>query len=221
MSKFVLQQSTVAISHFKVPYYCVCLLCATTESYNNPRQENIFILVFHIGSEWCQNWTLNLLASLPWFPLDVCPWKWDNVKNLAFPSFPGDKLLPLSFSPSHPLKMGLSQSLQLSSLLRLWITSIPPKSILCNESLTWKQQWGGSPKGCLQPRGNRPWWQERSMLLSCREVAGLFCHLLWFHFDHKELGTKMQKKKKKGNEAYFFSAFYRNISIFIKACLPK
>lgn len=53
-----------------------------------------------------------------------------------------------------------------------------PKSILCNVSLTWKQQSGGSPKGCLQPRGNRPWWQELSTLLSCKEAAGLSCHLL-------------------------------------------
>lgn len=154
------------------------------------------------------------LASLPWFPSGVCPWKWDNVKNLAFPSFPGDKLMPLSLSPSHPLKMGLSQSLQLSSLLRLRIMSIPTKSILCNVSLTWKQQWGGSPKGCLQPRGNRPWWQEQSMLLSCREVAGLFCHLLWFHFDHKELGTKMQNKAKWEWILFFHCFLHKYLNIY-------
>lgn len=67
-----------------------------------------------------------------------------------------------------------------AQLLSNTINNAPalPTSILCNVSLTWKQQSGGSPKGCLQPRGNRPWWQEQSMLLSCKEAAGLSCHLL-------------------------------------------
>lgn len=46
------------------------------------------------------------------------------------------------------------------------------------------------------------------MLLFCREAAGLFYHLLLFHSDHKELGTKIQKYKPGMNLIFsFFSAF--------------
>lgn len=150
------------------------------------------------------------LASLPWFPLGACPWKWAQCEKLGISLISRRQAsfrLPLTSSEN------ISQpKTKLSSLHRLWAKCILPKSILCNVSLTWKPQWGDSPKECLLPRGNRPWWQERSMLLFCREVAGLFCHLLWFHFDHKVLGTKFKNKKmQNGNESYFFSSFCRNI----------
>lgn len=145
------------------------------------------------------------LASLPWFPLGVWTWKWAQCEKLGISlvswrqaSFP----LPLTSSEN------VSQP-KLSSLHRLWTMCILPKSILCNVSLTWKQQWEDSPKGCLLPRGSRPWWQEQSMLLSCREVAGLFCHLLWFHFDHKVLGIK--KKKYKMGMNLIFSVVFAEI----------
>lgn len=164
---------------------------------------DVFLLLFSLL--WMNDTvTEPYLASFPWFPLGVCPWKWAQCEKLGISlvswrqaSFP----FPLTSLEN------VSQP-KLSSLLRLWAVCIRPKPVLCNVSLTWKLQWEDSPKGCLLPRGSRPWWQERSMLLSCREVAGLFCHLLWFHFDHKVLGTNFKNKKlENGNESYFFSSF--------------
>lgn len=206
MSKFVLQQSTVVISHFKYLTPCASALYNHWLLQNNPtRQGSIFILVFRMGGEWCHNQT-GFFGFSDLIPTGCLSLKMRQCEELGIYFIPWRQFTTsFPLSPSHPLKMGLRQSLQLSSPLWLWIMPIAPKAILCNVSLTWKQQWGGSPKGCLQPRGNRPWWQGRSMLLSCREVAGLFCHLLWFHFDHKELGTITCGKKKKrqnGNEPY-------------------
>lgn len=53
--------------------------------------------------------------------------------------------------------------------------------------LTWRQQSGGWPEGCLPPGDSRPWWPAQSMLLSCMEVAGLSCHLLGSHSVHRGL----------------------------------
>lgn len=171
-------------------YICALQLLTLTATYWDGE---VFLLLFSLlGMN--DAITKPFLASLPWIPLGVCPWKWAQCEKL------GIGILISWRQASFPLPLTSSENVsqpkpKLSSLHRLWTMYILPKSVLCNVSLTWKQQWGDSPKGCLLPRGSRPWWQERSMLLSCKEVAGLFCHLLWFHFDHKVLGTKFKNKK--------------------------